>query len=132
MARLPQLLAKSGLIALLAACAAWLPWAGLNGFTMTEIWLGLQVALLGTFIVGLPIALLTYFLARKQLAASPTTVFLVANFAGAVMLIVTVLLGDVFGGIFVGIPSWIAANTFAVLGYFWIIRPERETIYAGG
>ena len=119
-------LAKSLVIALIAGVVAWLPYAAMNagdgGLTFTL----LPLALLGSFAVGLPIALLCLFLAGKQLRRSPSTVFLMANCAGFVLLTSSALLGDEFGLIFLGVPSIIAANIFAALGLFWILKPERD------
>ena len=128
MAELFVLLGKSVAIASIAAIAAWAPWAFLNQTDASQSASVLPVAFLGSFAVGLPIALLTYFLARTQLHKTPSIVFIAANLAGAVMVLVTYLLGDLFGGLFFGLPSLIAANVFATLGYFWIIKPEREAL----
>ena len=128
MAELLILLAKSVVIAVFAAIAAWLPWAVLNaadgGLSLTL----LPIALIGSLAVGLPVALLTYHLAGNELRKSPKNVFLAANFAGVVMLLVTSLLGSLFGGMFFGIPSMIAANVFALFGWFWILKPQREAL----
>jgi len=128
MAELFVLLGKSIAIAIIAAIAAWAPWVFINQSDVSLSASVLPIALLGTFAVGLPIALLTYYLARAQLHKTPSIVFIAANLAGAVMVLVTYLLGDLFGGLFFGMPSLIAANVFAALGYFWIIKPERETL----
>lgn len=130
------LIGKSVAIAVVAALVAWLPMAVLVTWDMdlelrvpTAIRL-LSVSLLGTLAIGLPVTLLTYFLARKELEKSFKTVLLTANLAGIVMLLVTTVLGNLFGGFVFGIPSILAANTFAVLGWFWIIKPHRKTFHA--
>ena len=90
----------------------------------------LPLALLGSFAVGLPIALLTFWLAGKELMQSPSPVFFAANLAGIMLIMVTFLLGDLIGAVFYGLPSLMAANVFAFLGWFWILRPLREASHA--
>lgn len=125
------LLGKALVIALLSGIAAWLPMALLLLWGIdTELRLsfGLRLllfALLGSFAVGLPIALLTFHLSARELAKKPTTVFLAANLAGAILMFVTYLLGGPFGAVFYGVPSLIAANTFAALGWYMILQPTR-------
>lgn len=120
------LFAKSLLIAFAAAVAACLPWVLVIGGDAVSSIRFLAVAAMGSFAVGLPIALLTYYLAGEQLRQSAGTVFMIANMAGVMLLLVTILLGQVFGGFVFGVPSLIAANVYAVLGWFWILKPQRE------
>ncbi|MEP3051746.1 MAG: hypothetical protein ABJP48_02030 [Erythrobacter sp.] len=86
----------------------------------------LPLALLGSFAVGLPVALLTYFFAAKRLTSSPLTLLLIANLAGIVLILASFALADVFGAFFLGLPSWLAANVFGVIGWFWIVKPQKE------
>lgn len=90
----------------------------------------LPVALAGSCGIGLPVAALCLYLAGAHLRRSPGTVFLMANFAGAVLLLASYVLEQEFGLIALGVPSVIAANTFALLGWLWILKPQREA--AGG
>ncbi len=131
------LIAKFVLIAFAAGVAAWVP-AGLHfaalGADLSKaadtgniqlFWL--QISLLGSFAVGLPVALLVYYLAAPQLAQRPATIFLIAALAGVMMILTCAVFGDASSMVLFGIPSFIAANTYAVLGYFLIIRPMRQT-----
>ncbi|MEP3420708.1 MAG: hypothetical protein ABJN35_03165 [Erythrobacter sp.] len=119
---------KANIVALLAAVAAWLPMGILfyssNGGLNFNL---LLLALLGSFAVGLPVALLCFFMAGDYLRRSPKTVFLMANFAGIMLMLTSYAFADSFGLVFFGGPSLIAANVFAALGYLWIIKPQRET-----
>ncbi|MEO0872250.1 MAG: hypothetical protein AAFY19_09900 [Pseudomonadota bacterium] len=119
-------LAKSIVIALIAGVVAWLPYGTLNALDGGLSLSLLPLALLGSLAVGLPVALLCLFLAGAQLRRSPGTVFLMANCAGFVLLTSSAVLGDAFGLIFLGVPSFIAANIFAALGWFWILNPGRD------
>ncbi|MEL6487360.1 MAG: hypothetical protein AAFQ13_09470 [Pseudomonadota bacterium] len=119
-------LAKSAAIALIAGVLAWLPYGALNAIDGGLSVSLLPIALLGSFAIGLPIALVCLYLAGTHLRRSPGTVFLMANFAGAVLLLASYVLGQGSGLIALGAPSVIAANTFALLGWFWILKPERD------
>ncbi len=121
-------LGKSVGIAALAALAALVPAAiSLND---GSYWIAfIYVALIGSFGVGLPVAALVYWFARRELLRRPALVFLFANLAGAILALTSALLGDLFGLWAFGLPSLLAANTFAMLGWLWIIRPAREALY---
>ena len=119
-------LAKSLVIALVAGVAVWLPFAAIGAMTGDIGLFLLPLALLGSFAVGLPVALLCFFLAGKELRRAPSTVFLMANCAGFVLLTSSAVLGDLLGLIMLGVPSFVAANIFAALGWFWILKPERD------
>ncbi len=127
-----RLLAKSCAIALIAGLAAWLPMAILltvdmdANLALPAAVRMLPLALLGAFAVGLPIALLTYVLSGSHLRGSAYPVFLAANLAGMVLLTVTFLLGHLFGVFLFGLPTLVAANVFALLGWFWILKPVPE------
>ncbi len=122
------LFAKSLVIAFAAAVAAWLPWVLVIGGDADSSLQLFAVAAVGSFAVGLPIALLTYYLAGEQLRQSAVTVFMIANMAGVMLLLVTMVLGQVFGGFVFGVPSLIGANVYAVLGWFWILKPQRDAL----
>ncbi len=133
------LILRALLIALLAALAAWLPLAVLValdidvGIIPSYSVLLLPLALFGSFALGLPIALLVYWLAGKSLTGSPKTVFMMANLAGVMMMLASFVLAGESGIRLLGIPSWIAANVYALLGWFWILKPGRvESQNIGG
>jgi len=121
------LLGKSILIATCAGIAAWLPVAlTLFGTDFGASFPLIYLALLGSFAVGLPIALLTLFLAGKAMSDRIGTVMTAANCGGFMLLLVTAVLGGPFGVLYYGVPSWIAANVFGLLGWFLILKPMRE------
>ncbi|MGB3806093.1 MAG: hypothetical protein WA936_02730 [Erythrobacter sp.] len=119
---------KSLAIAAAAALAALVPVTFLSNDGSYGIAF-LYVALIGSFGVGLPVAGLVYWLARRELLRRPGLVFLIANLAGAVLALTAALLGDLFGLYAFGLPCLIAANTFALLGWLWIVRPAREKLH---
>ncbi|MEM7664476.1 MAG: hypothetical protein AAF250_01345 [Pseudomonadota bacterium] len=126
------LIGKALLIAFAAAVAAWLPMAAL--LTIDTEWAlkapyGLklfQIALLGSFAIGLPVALMIYALAGRSLAAMPSTIFLIGLTSGLVLIVTSFFVAGEIGVLFLGMPSFFAANTFAVLGWFFVIRPMRN------
>ncbi|MHA7818349.1 MAG: hypothetical protein ACX930_01745 [Erythrobacter sp.] len=130
------LIGKSITIAILAAVAAW---AYLYAFTLSRD--GLQaldwalgeasiasflMALLGTFAVGLPVALFTYRFSAAHLAQSFTTLATVAVLAGIMLVLASYVLAREAGVLVLGIPAFIASITFALLGWFWILKPMRK------
>ncbi len=130
------LFGKSLVIALLAGLIPWLVfamflapgnirgWDGLFGPSIVF----LPVGLLGSVAVGLPIALLTYGLAGRVMAHKPPAVFVAANLAAVMMALVLAVLGGPLTAILYGVPCWISANIFAVLGWLWILRPLRDIL----
>ena len=130
------LVAKGIVIATFAAAAAW---AYLFAFTISRgeadglEWAfgdasraSFLFALLGTFAVGLPIALFTFRFSAQHLAQSVTTLAMVAVLAGIMLMLASFVLADEAGVLVLGIPAFIAVITFAVLGWFWILRPMRK------
>ena len=122
----------------IAICAAVAAWAYLFAFTLyREEGAGLDwaigeasvatflFALLGTFAVGLPIALFTFRFSAGHLAQSFTTLAMVAVLAGIMLVLASFVVGDRAGVLVLGIPAFIAALTFGLLGWFWILRPMR-------
>ena len=86
----------------------------------------LPVALLGSYAIGFPIALLVYALAGRQLGRSPANVGLVAGLASVVMILASIVIGGASGVLIFGVPATLAAVVFAVLGWFWILKPLGE------
>lgn len=130
------LFGKSMVIALLAGLIPWLVfwmflapdnvlgWDGPFGVSFAV----LPIGLLGSFAVGLPIALMTYALAGTVMAQRPIAVFMAANLAAAVMALVLAVLGGPKVVWLYGIPCAIAANTYALLGWQWILKPLRAEL----
>ncbi|MEP1420639.1 MAG: hypothetical protein ABJK59_02580 [Erythrobacter sp.] len=131
------MLIKAALVAICAALIAGVPMSVLltldvdSGFKLEAASKLIGFALMGSVLVGLPIALLTYFLAAQRLSKSISIVLLAANLAGAMMVLACVALGGAFAALFLGLPSVLAANAYAVLGWFWILKPmaaARESV----
>lgn len=132
----PVLIGKSIVIAILAAVAAWsylfalmLYQYGLeaaNWATGDASMASFLAALLGTFAVGLPIALFTFLWSGKHLAQSVTTLATVTVLAGIMLVLASYVLARDAGVLVLGIPAFLASLTFAVLGWFWILRPMRK------
>ncbi len=127
-----NVIGKAMLIALCAAIAAWLPVAimmttGLDSGLRAAMALSLlPLALLGSFAIGLPISLIAFLWTKNHVMTSVTTLFVMANLAGIVLILTSFVLLKEEGVYILGIPSFIAANTFAILGWLWIIRPLRR------
>ena len=51
---------------------------------------------------------------------------MVAVLAGIMLMLASFVLADEAGVLVLGIPAFIAVITFAVLGWFWILRPMRR------
>lgn len=84
-------------------------------------------SLTGSFAIGLPVALLVFWMSHRHLAASPTVLAMIVVLAGIMMLLASFVIGDAEGMIVLGVPAFLAAATFGVLGWFWIIRPMRNS-----
>lgn len=127
-----MVLAKFAVIAFVAAVAAWLPASAavawerqadlMPGFMVTL----LPIALIGSYAVGLPVAVLTFWLARKHLIERPSTLAIIAPLAGLMMTLASFLLMDAAAAVLFGVPCLIAATTYALLGWYWILKPMRE------
>ncbi|AWW74773.1 hypothetical protein CD351_10090 [Erythrobacter sp. KY5] len=135
------LIGKAVIIALCAAVAAW-GYVALLGLVQTLLTGAPQFgqeaaltsfgfALLGSFAIGLPTALLTYFLSSRHLIHSPTTVMITGLLSGVMLILASFVLGGERGIVLLGVPAFIAAITFAVLGWYWILKPKRDMIMGG-
>lgn len=85
-----------------------------------------SVALMGSYVVGFPVAVLIFLLSAKHLVHKPSTLVLITLLASVVMLIASFAIGDAGAMLAFGLPSVVAAITYAILGHLWIIRPVRE------
>ncbi|MEM7700573.1 MAG: hypothetical protein AAF251_01415 [Pseudomonadota bacterium] len=89
------------------------------------IWL-LWPTLFASFTIGFPVALLTFVLARRHLVQSPTTLAMVTVLAGIMMVLTSYWIAEEDGVLALGIPAFIAALTYGILGWFWIIKPMQR------
>ena len=80
----------------------------------------LLLPLLGASLIGLPLALLVF---RQTSHLSLPRLLMIANGAGLTLVFVSFLLGHVFGAFFYGLPSLLAANGFAIFGWFLVVKP---------
>ena len=125
-------LIKAVLIALIAAAMAWLP-AGIM-FTaemgpeivVTGLGLLFKFAMLGSFAVGLPVALLVLWLAGGQLAQNPSILAMVVALSCVMLLLASFVIGGVPVMFLYGLPCILAALTYGVLGWLWILKPMRK------
>lgn len=127
------LLAKSLLIAVGAAitstlCLAAILYArGEVGYLTPGYSLEIfKLAAMGCFVIGLPIAGLIFLFSGKHLARSFTTSAMVGALSGIMMVLASFVVGAEMGVAILGIPAFMAALTFTVLGWFWILKPERN------
>ena len=132
MANLSVALIKFLAIAFVAAVAAWLP--VFFSFVLGDSsWFEpdfagnlFMVALLGSYGIGLPIALATFFMAGRHLTQSPSILVLIVLLSAVMIALTSLVLLDASAAYIFGVPSLFAAATYAVLGWFWILKPQRD------
>lgn len=127
---------KAIVIAVCAGLAAWayfiagsLGGGGLADDLSKSIEVGLWLlwpTLFASFTIGFPVALLTFVLARRHLVQSPTTLAMATVLAGIMMVLTSYWIAEEGGVLALGIPAFIAALTYGILGWFWILRPLRR------
>jgi hypothetical protein len=124
-------IAKAALVALIAAVCSGLPMIALltwdmdAGLRLTSGFGFLVLALFGNFLIGLPIALLTYRSIRDEESFGRWHLIGWANLIASMIVLALTAIGGLFVTIFYGIPIFIAANAFAVAGWFIVIKPAR-------
>ena len=131
-----MIVGKGVVIAACAAVAAWLYIACLTihlGMAPGMEWIACEASagtflfsLIGSLAIGLPIALLVFWMSGKHLRNSPATLAMIVVLAGIMMVLASFVIGDEEGVAVLGVPAFICAVTFGVLGWFWIIRPMRD------
>ena len=84
------------------------------------------VSVMSSFLIGLPVALLIFALSWRQLMNSPTQMAMTTVLAGIMMVLTSFAIGDEAGVLLLGIPAFIAALTYGILGWFWILKPLRK------
>lgn len=55
---------------------------------------------------------------------------MVAVLAGIMMILTSYVIGDEMGVLVLGIPAFLAALTYGILGWFWILKPLQRTLKA--
>ena len=81
------------------------------------------IALAGNFLIGLPISLLVFRYLRRAEQLNMRRLLLLANITSSVIVLALTAIGGLFVTIFYGIPIFIAANAFAIAGWFIVIKP---------
>ena len=123
---IPKLL----VISVAAALAAWLTALGLlsgdSGPGFDEILKMFGPALVATLLIGFPVATLVVAFSGRQLARSVETLAITVLLVCVMLLLSAYWIAGSFGILFFGLPSVMAALTYAVLGWFLILRPMRE------
>lgn len=130
-----SLAGKGIAIAIFAAIASWgyhfvaalRTGHGAEWIMGSESSLIFSVALLGTFAIGLPIAFFAYRFSALHMAQSFVTLAMVAVLSGIMLVLASFVVGDRAGVVLMGIPAFIAALTFGLLGWFWVLRPQRKS-----
>lgn len=96
-----------------------------TGFSSQAAALTLMLTLLGTFAIGLPVAVLTYLFSSKHMIRSPAVIVMIAMLSGIMCMLASFLLGREQGVLMLGIPAFVAVITFAVMGWYWVLKPQR-------
>lgn len=124
---------------IIAICAALVAWGYLLAFSQysggdlaTPGYRGVMLygSLIGSFAIGLPVALLVFWLSHRHLVGSPFTLAIIVVLSGIMMILASFVIGDSGGVIVLGLPAFMAAATFGLLGWFWILKPLREMRHA--
>jgi hypothetical protein len=78
----------------------------------------------GNLLIGLPVALFVYRMARNSDNFGLWYLVGLANAIALCFVLVLFLTAHAFGVIFLGIPILLAANAYAVAGWFFVFKPE--------
>lgn len=82
-------------------------------------------ALFGCLLIGLPIALELFAFVRRQPEIKPIHLVSWASLAATFLVIPISATGGTLGSMMFGIPLFIAANVFAVAGWFLVLKRMR-------
>ena len=83
-----------------------------------------------SLLVGLPIALLVFQFIRRDPNFMLHDLVLIANGTGIILATIAGIWSDWMGVFFIGIPTIIAANVFALLGWRKILEPYQAEQHA--
>ena len=95
-------------------------------FAATSRYMGLAFA--GNFLIGLPVAFLVYRMVRGSPDVGLWHLAGLANLFALGLVFVLFVTGGAFGVVFLGIPVLLAANAYAIAGWFLVIKPERAGV----
>ncbi|MEO1648272.1 MAG: hypothetical protein AAFR32_05580 [Pseudomonadota bacterium] len=116
-----------GFVAALAASIAFGALLTLNGALNQTAYNAFSIAVLGSYAIGFPVAFLTFTFAGQHMASSPSIIAMIAALSSVMLLLASFAIGDAGAMYWLGIPSVIAVATYAVLGWFWIVRPMQKS-----
>ena len=123
--------ARGVLVAIIAAlCSAapmivLLAW-DMDGHSRASFAGGLMLlALAGNLLIGLPISLVAFGYLRRRDSLSKAGLLALANVVASALVLTLAATGGLFAATFYGIPTFIAANAFAIFGWFIVIKPAR-------
>ncbi len=126
-----ELGARMLIVALIAAISSGVPTA----FVLTQdveanlrLAQGLRLttlALVGCIVVGLPVATFTFFKIRDNRSIKYGSLLIIANLIAVALVALLAILAGAFGATFFGIPTNLAANAFAIAGWFIVLKPAR-------
>ena len=126
-----SLFGRMGLTALAAAALSGLPVALLLTidapieYKAPAIARYLVLALAGNFLIGLPLAYWVFVALRDNPDFGMGSVIIIANAIAVIGLLLLIMIGGAFAAVFLGIPVIIAANAFALVGWFLVFKPYR-------
>jgi ABC-type tungstate transport system substrate-binding protein len=128
------LAARSLLVALIATAVSGFPMAVLVTLDIDQNLRLVQgiylvfISLLGNLLIGLPTALLLYRLVWRSKEIGLCKLLVTSNAIAIVLAIILLALSGTFGLLLLGFPIFLAANTFAVVGWFLVVKPQQYKI----
>jgi hypothetical protein len=128
------LAARSLLVALIATAVSGFPMAVLVTLDVDQNLRLVQgiylvfIPLLGNLLIGLPTALLLYRFVWRSKEIGLCKLLVASNAIAIVFAIILLVLSGTFGLLFLGFPIFLAANTFAVAGWFLVVKPQQYKI----
>ena len=84
------------------------------------------ISLVGCIAVGFPISIFVFFKIADNVNVGLIRILGLANVVAILLSVLLFVLGGAFGVIFFGLPLIAAANAFAILGWFMIVKPHRS------
>jgi hypothetical protein len=125
---------RSLLVTLIATALTGLPMAVLLTLEMDadlKLFQGAKyvfISLLGNLLIGLPMALFCYCFVLRAKDIGLGKLLLISNAIAIVLGFILFILGGNFSLLFLGLPVWLAANTFAVVGWFLVVKPQQYRV----
>lgn len=127
-----SLVIRSIIVAIAAALIVALPVAFLltkgmdRSATIYQFRQIVAISLVGCIVVGYPISIFVFFRIADNVNFGLIRILGIANVVAILLAVLLFVLGGAFGVIFFGLPLIAAANAFAILGWFMIVKPHRS------